>query len=313
MFARFRLCNKPVTCICFDIRPTTSLVDLSMILTARLRMLLISVLALSLNACGPGGSTPEPEVKNARNVILFVGDGMGISTVTAARIFDGQSQGKTGEEHSLAFDDFPHVALVKTYNTNQQVADSAGTATAMMTGSKTRAGVINVGPDVNRRSCSETAESALVPLSRTAKERGKSAGFVTTTRVTHATPATTYASISERDWEADTFMSEDVWTECPDIAYQLVNMNVDTGLDVAMGGGRGCLLRPQRGRSSQRPQRRSRCNLASCRRPAALRRNSGRTGDIAGRRSGPWSILTFTPQLCRGGKRTIPLSRRSRR
>ena len=42
-----------------------------------------------------------------------------------------------------------NVALVKTYNTNQQVPDSAGTATAMMSGIKTRAGVINVGPYVH--------------------------------------------------------------------------------------------------------------------------------------------------------------------
>ncbi|NIO39813.1 MAG: alkaline phosphatase, partial [Burkholderiales bacterium] len=79
-------------------------------------------------------------------IILFIGDGMGISTITAARIFDGQTRGVDGESNSLAFEKFPHVALVKTYNTNQQVPDSAGTATAMLTGHKTRAGLIGVGP-----------------------------------------------------------------------------------------------------------------------------------------------------------------------
>jgi alkaline phosphatase len=73
---------------------------------------------------------PAPK-KKAKNVILFIGDGMGISTITAARIYDGQSRGETGEENSLSFEAFPNVALVKTYNSNQQVPDSAGTATAM--------------------------------------------------------------------------------------------------------------------------------------------------------------------------------------
>ena len=83
---------------------------------------------------------------------------MSVATVTAARIFDGQSKGMSGEEHALAFERFPNVALVKTYNTNQQVADSAGTATAMLTGSKTRAGVISVGPSAARRSCAGALE-----------------------------------------------------------------------------------------------------------------------------------------------------------
>ena len=49
----------------------------------------------------------------AKNVILFIGDGMGVSTVTAARIFKGQLQGKPGEETVLAWEDFPHVGLSK--------------------------------------------------------------------------------------------------------------------------------------------------------------------------------------------------------
>ena len=77
-------------------------------------------------------------VKSARNIILFIGDGMGVSTVTAARILDGQSKGTQGEKNILSFETFPNVALVKTYNTNQQVSDSAGTASTMNTGIKTR-------------------------------------------------------------------------------------------------------------------------------------------------------------------------------
>lgn len=49
----------------------------------------------------------------ARNIILFIGDGMGLTTVTAARILRGQQNGKSGEENELAFDKFQHVALAK--------------------------------------------------------------------------------------------------------------------------------------------------------------------------------------------------------
>ena len=49
----------------------------------------------------------------AKNVILFIGDGMGISTVTAARILRGQLNNMTGEETVLEFEKFPHVALSK--------------------------------------------------------------------------------------------------------------------------------------------------------------------------------------------------------
>lgn len=49
----------------------------------------------------------------AKNIILFIGDGMGITTVTTARILRGQQKGGTGEEYELAFDKFQHVALAK--------------------------------------------------------------------------------------------------------------------------------------------------------------------------------------------------------
>ena len=111
--------------------------------------LVIIAAALPLAACQQGerlASTPPPE--RARNVILFIGDGMGISTVTAARIYEGQKRGETGEENLLSFEKFPHTALIKTYNTDSQVPDSAGTATAMNAGVKTRIGFIGVGEAV---------------------------------------------------------------------------------------------------------------------------------------------------------------------
>lgn len=199
---------------------------------------LFSVCAAALSALLAGcPAAPEPS-QRAKNVILFIGDGMGVSTVTAARIFDGQSRGLSGEEHLLEFERFPHLALVKTYNTNQQVADSAGTATAMMTGNKTRAGVINVAADVNRRSCEGMLQKPLKSLGEIAKEAGAAVGVVTTARITHATPATVYAHASERDWETNRFVPEEDWRRgCRDIAHQLVNFAVGGGLDVALGGG----------------------------------------------------------------------------
>jgi alkaline phosphatase len=53
-----------------------------------------------------------------KNVILFIGDGMGITTVTAARIMKGQQLGLNGEEHQLSFDKFPDIALSKVYILN---------------------------------------------------------------------------------------------------------------------------------------------------------------------------------------------------
>ena len=65
---------------------------------------------------------------------------MGISTVTAARILEGQMRGETGEENVLSWEKFPWTALSKTYNTDYQTPDSAGTATAYLNGVKTRRG-----------------------------------------------------------------------------------------------------------------------------------------------------------------------------
>ncbi|MGJ8560182.1 MAG: alkaline phosphatase [Litorimonas sp.] len=172
----------------------------------------------------------------AKNVILFIGDGMGVSTVTAARIFEGQRLGKPGEEHQLSWESFPHTALSKTYNTNQQVPDSAGTATAMYTGVKTSAGVLGVGPEVRRGDCAAAKAGALTSFWDVASDAGLRLGLVSSARITHATPAAAYAHSSERNWEYDGELSDDARAGgCGDIAAQFVESNM---IDVAMGGGR---------------------------------------------------------------------------
>ena len=118
-----------------------------------------SCLCLLLAACSSTGAsrneTPQPSGvapgSVAKNVILFIGDGMGISTVTAIRILDGQQKGMPGEENVLSFERFPQLALSKTYEVDQQVGESAGTATAIMTGRKTNAGFIGVSSDAKRK------------------------------------------------------------------------------------------------------------------------------------------------------------------
>ena len=82
----------------------------------------------------------KPITHTAKNTILFLGDGMSITTVTAARILAGQQMNQSGEENVLSWEHFPWTALSKTYNVNQQVADSAGTATAFLCGVKTNSG-----------------------------------------------------------------------------------------------------------------------------------------------------------------------------
>ena len=208
-----------------------------------IRALASLLLAAALVACSRPDAPQEfvidsPDAGTAKNVILFIGDGMGVSTVTATRIFDGQSKGGNGEENQLSFERFPNLALIKTYNTNQQVSDSAGTATAMMTGQKTKAGVINIGPAAARRSCEGALANPLTTIADEAKDRGKAVGVVTTTRLSHATPATVYAKSPERDWESDEFMLPEDWSRgCRDIAWQFANYARGGGIDVALGGG----------------------------------------------------------------------------
>lgn len=185
-------------------------------------------------AAVPALAEDAPEQPRAKNVILFIGDGMGISTITAARIYEAQKRGETGEENSLSFERFPNVALVKTYNTNAQVPDSAGTATAMNSGVKTSIGVIGIGPEAQKGVCTDALAHPLPLIGEEAKRRGLALGIVTTTRLTHATPAAIYARSADRDWESDTNIPDDQQGKgCKDIALQLS----EADFDVALGGG----------------------------------------------------------------------------
>ncbi|KAM3619103.1 uncharacterized protein V6R79_003043 [Siganus canaliculatus] len=178
----------------------------------------------------------QPNVRKAKNLILFLGDGMGVPTVTATRILKGQLEGLPGEGTSLNMDSFTHLALSKTYNVDQQMPDSAGTATAYLCGVKANYGTLGVSAATSRGNCSAVSGNEVTSILHRAKAEGKSVGFVTTTRVQHASPAATYAHTPDRGWYSDSDLPADaVQAGCRDIAYQLIT---NTEINVMLGGGR---------------------------------------------------------------------------
>jgi alkaline phosphatase len=200
--------------------------------------------ALAGCATTPPASTPSTTAaqganavdQRAKNVIFFLGDGMGINTLTAARIF------AAGEDGELAIDKLPESAFVKTFSNDAQVTDSAASMAAYMTGVKHNNGVVSMsfgtrsvapGKDANGNSLVSRCENgeAAVTLLELARRRGMAVGVVTNTSVTDATPASTYAHACHRKLETD-------------IAASLVPGGAgynkalgERGLDVLFGGG----------------------------------------------------------------------------
>ncbi len=184
-------------------------------------------------------TTPEePAIVSAKNVIFFLGDGMGMTTLTAARTY------AVGEDGDLTIDTLPETAFVKTFSNDAQVTDSAPSMSAYMTGVKMNNEVLSMSSDTlatdplvdangNKlvNNCGAKNGTPATTLLEMAKAKGLSAGVVTTTRVTHATPAATYSHICHRDLEND-------------IAAMMVpggagyNMALGaTGIEVVLGGG----------------------------------------------------------------------------
>lgn len=189
------------------------------------------------------------ENKNrAKNIIFFLGDGMGIQTVTAARMLLGD------ENKKLSFEEFPYTASVKTYCVDAQVADSACTATAYLAGVKTNDGMTGINARIKRYDCEGTNDETAYTdsIAAWAQKANKATGLVTTTRVTHASPSGLYVHTANRDWESDYCVKykdcddgddvEDNLSGCDaskiqDISQQLVRGNVGSNLNVIMGGG----------------------------------------------------------------------------
>jgi alkaline phosphatase len=186
-----------------------------------------------------------PNNGKARNVILFVGDGMGVSTVTAARILEGQQRQVDGEGNRLHFETLPYLAHSVTASANQQTSDSAPTATAMVTGIKANDGALSVTPVVarNEADASVIAANSVTTILEQAEQRGMATGLVSTARITHATPAANYAHIGNRDWEGDAALPAGATVK--DIARQLLEFPHGDGVDVVLGGGRSFFLPTQ--------------------------------------------------------------------
>jgi len=203
------------------------------------------LLLVLLAGCASTGTAPQQAavgtvqadpIPRAKNVIFFLGDGMGINTLTAARIY------AVGEDGELTIDTLPESAFVKTFSNDAQVTDSAASMSAYMTGVKQNNGVISMSSDT--RSISPVADAngnkqvsrcengrPVPTLAELAKAQGMAAGVVTTTSVTDATPAATYAHACHRKIESD-------------IAASLVPGGAgynaalgSNGLDLVFGGG----------------------------------------------------------------------------
>ena len=204
------------------------------------RKLLCSALTCSavlLSACGGGGGIVHPESDTKKNVLFFLGDGMGITTLTAARIYS------VGEDGELTMDKLPETAFVHTYSNDAQVTDSAPSMAAYMTGVKMNNEVISMTADTKATdasgkpyhtnfdsTCPTTNGKAVPTLLEQMKAAGYGTGVVSTTRITHATPAATYSHVCHRDAENT-------------IAAALVpagkgyNAALGDGVDVIFGGG----------------------------------------------------------------------------
>lgn len=120
----------------------------------------------------------------AKNIILFLGDGLSMPTTTATRSYLGDPN------MSLSYENLPFVGMSKTYCIDRQVADSACTATAYLCGVKTNYQTIGVNAKISYKECDVVLveENQTPSIAKWAFEAGKAAGLVTNMRVTHASP-----------------------------------------------------------------------------------------------------------------------------
>lgn len=198
-----------------------------------LSVLLTAAAVSLLGACASSSSdTPK------KNVIFFLGDGMGITVQTAARIYG------YGEDGELTMDKLPETAFIKTFSQDYQVTDSAPSMSAYMTGVKMNQDVISMSSDTvtvspgkdattgvsnSVNNCAATNGKPVQTLLELAKTKNMGTGVVTTARLTHATPAATFSHVCNRNAEYE-------------IARQAVpggagyNNALVNGVDVMMGG-----------------------------------------------------------------------------
>lgn len=165
---------------------------------------------------------PLTTARKVSNVIFCIGDGMGLSQVTLARLKAVGSAGK------LYMERLPVSGIIRTHSKDHLVTDSAAAGTALSSGIKTKNGMIGEAPDGSPyRTILEAAQAS-----------GMATGLVVTSTITHATPASFASHVKSRKMEAA-------------IAEQLLANHVN----VLLGGGRKFFLPksdPNSGRKDER-------------------------------------------------------------
>lgn len=134
------------------------------------KILSLGLLVILVVFSGAGCSVSAP-----RNVILFIGDGMGFEQVKAAGMYANGAAG------TLCFESFPYSGQVTTYSADKPITDSAAAGTAIATGVKVNNGVISIATPGDSRE--------LVTMLEHFQSKGKMVGLVSTAYITHATPA----------------------------------------------------------------------------------------------------------------------------
>ncbi len=180
-----------------------------------LLVLLLALCCAPLLSCSPGSQSAQDALTRVepapRNVILFIGDGMGMAQVQGAALSRGLPAGDPPEPPRLSFEKFPVFGYATTQSATHFVTDSAAAGTALSCGVKTRNGVLGQTPD----------GQPLTNLSEHARASGRAVGVLSSVGINHATPAAFYAKVPKRgDYDI------------------ILDQFFETGLvDVAMGGG----------------------------------------------------------------------------
>ncbi len=143
-------------------------------------------------AIAMGGPVPGQPAARARNVVFMVSDGMSIAVPALAEVFSRQVRGRGTHWYGLLTQPGVVHGLFETHSLSSLVTDSAAASTAWGSGSRVFNGAVNVLPD----------GTPLTPLAPLVRDSGRRVGLVTTTTITHATPAGFAATVKSRDDQA---------------------------------------------------------------------------------------------------------------
>ena len=168
----------------------------------RFLLFILLSLLISCSSQSKGSYVPTEGKKRPKNVILMIGDGMGIAQITA---------GLYSNKNRLQLEKFPIVGLHKSYASNALITDSAAGATAFACGQKTYNGAIAVDPDT----------IPIPTILELAEAKGLATGLIATSTIVHATPASFIAHVSARS-----------------MYEKIAEAFLDTEIDLFIGGGK---------------------------------------------------------------------------